>query len=180
MKQQGLMPPKEQGPVAPETGYQGAPEGQPNVTPEEQQLYDQIVDNAYQIIYDPKTTDNLLSRITQSGNPIEGLASVAFMVVSTLEESAKKAGQPIPQDVLFHAGTEILEELADLALEEGVHDFKEEEIEGAFFSAMDMYGAQAEKNGTGDKEAAKAEFAAIEQADKDGTLVQKIPQLGGQ
>jgi len=172
MQQQGLI--KQQDPVAPEVGYQG----EPNVTPEEQELYDQVVDNAYQIIYDPKTTENLLSRISQSGNPVEGLASVAFMVVTTLENSADQAGMPIPQDVLFHAGIEILEEIAEFAEEKGVHSFSDEEIEQALFSALDMYGAQAERSGKVDKESAQAEFAAIEKADKDGTLKEQIPQLG--
>ena len=140
MKQQGLMPQKEQQPVAPEADYQG----EPNVSPEEQEMYDQIVDNAYQIIYDPKTTDQLLARISQSGNPSEGLASVAFMVVTTLEKSAAQAGKPIPQDVLFHAGVEILEEIADFAEERGVHAFTEQEIEAALFTALDMYGGQKE------------------------------------
>ncbi len=161
-------------PVAPEVDYQG----EPNVTPEEQEVYDMVVGNALQIIYEPKTTDNIIKRIAESGNPVEGLANVVFMVVSTLEKSAQQANQQIPEDVMFHAGVEILEELADLVTREGAHEFTDEEIEAAMFMALDLYGQEKDQSGQIDKEAAKGELTQLEQADKDGTITELVPQFG--
>lgn len=90
-------------------------------------------------------------------------------------------GKPDYDAVLMHAGKAIFEELIDVAEAAGLHDFTEQEIEGAWFRAMDLYRTAAETIGkTGyDPEALKAEFGQIVEANKAGNLNSILPGLPG-
>lgn len=116
-----------------------AGEPQPNVSPQEQQLYDRFVDRAYSVIYDEKTLPQIVESLRGDGDPLEGLANTLATVVVRVQDAAEKSGQTVPPDIVFHAGTEILEDLANLAQMAGVHSYTPDEIEGAGFRAMDIY-----------------------------------------
>ena len=162
--------------VAPEAGYTGE-EGQPNVSPEEQAQYDKFVDNGLKLIYSEGMMEKIQERMGAGGNPIEGLANVTFMVVNRLVASAEKAGQKISGDVLLHGGVEILEDLANLAQESGIHEFTDDEMESALYATMDLHGEHKTKSGTLDKEAHMNDFAALIEADKSGALEGEFPGL---
>lgn len=159
--------------VAPEVGFQG----EANVSPEEQAAYDQFMDNAFKVIYDDKAAKQILGRIGQSGNPIEGLATVTVQIVTRLADDARKQGNPVDPAILLHGGADIMSDIAELAGKAGVHNFTEEEIENSMYVAMDQYGTAEMEKGTLDKEAIKSDFQQMMEADKAGRIDELIPGL---
>lgn len=167
----------------PEESGEMAMEGEP-ASPEEQAQYDAFVQAGYSLIYDqamgkPGPDHKLLQRMMASGNPVEGLAAVASMVVMRIEDAANQAGQQISPDVLLHGGNELLGDLADLAGKAGVHDFTDEEIEAASYAAMDKYREARAQTGGGsiDPEAMKQEWAEIMQMNETGELDRMFPGM---
>lgn len=158
-------------------------ESQPNVSPEEQAAYEQVVRNALRIIYpenaDGKAAPTVLKALKAGDNPILALANAAVTIVTTLRESAKQAGRQLDPEILFHAGAEIVEELAELAEAAKVHDFSEAEIENAFYAALDMYRSGAEQTGDIDREGLMQGFEELKAADNEGRLGDVLPGLPG-
>jgi hypothetical protein len=174
-------------------------EQESNVSPEEQQIYDSVVGKAADIIYGkgkvmPQIVDALKpakdapaqdaadpsadTSDPAKGNPaVLALANTAVQVVSKIDASAKDAGQHIPDDVLYHAGSEIVAMLAEVAEAAGFHDYSDQEINGAFIQAVDMYRPIAEASGRTDDKTLKDQFGQILQADSQGQLGQMLPGL---
>lgn len=152
-------------------------EGEPNVTPEEQAEYDMFVKNAMEFIYTPedKVLPDVMNRLA-TGSPVDGLAQTAVWVVGMVESSAKASGKEIPDDVVFHGGREVLEQLIEVAEAGGDHDFTEKEIEAAWYQALDMYReASTPEGGRFDAEAASDEFIALNEADQEGRADDILP-----
>ncbi len=169
-----------QGATAPAGGAAAPAQGgggeQPNVSPQEQGIYDQFVNNAFSAIYDEKSLPSIIESLKGDGNPVEGLANTAVGVVVRVQDSAEQAGQALPPEVVFQAGVEILEDLADLAEKAGVHDFTPEELEGATFQAMDRYRELKGDDGASSQEA-KEDFDKIIAIDQAGRLDEAVPGL---
>lgn len=159
---------------APEQGSSGE---QSNVSPEEQQLYDQFVDNAFSVIYDEKSLPTIIESLKGDGNPLDGLANTTVGVIVRVQDSAEKAGQALPPDVVFHAGTEILEDLAGLAGKVGIHEFTTEEVEGAAFQAMDLYRERTGRDGGAARPQIVEDFNQITALDQAGRLDEVAPGL---
>jgi hypothetical protein len=147
-------------------------------SPEEQAQYEEFVNNAYKIIYSPNTFQAFMARLKEASaqDPVEGLAATTVKVVLRVEESARRNGKDIADDVVFHAGVEILESLADTSAKAGIHQFDEKQLEAAALRAMDMYRAAAMEMGLISKEEAKAAFAELQAADKAGQLDKILPK----
>jgi hypothetical protein len=78
--------------------------------------------------------------------------------------------------VIFHAGREILEQLIELSEAAGLHTWKEAEIQGAWYNALDMYReANTGEGGRIDPAAAAADFQALSDADKEGRGDEVLP-----
>ena len=169
----GLLGGQASGPrgVAPEVGFQG----EANVSKKEQAAYDKFMDNGFNLIYDKSTMPQLLKRISQSANPVEGLATVTVGVVRRLMAAAEKAGQKIDPTVLLHGGADLMGDIAELAKKAGVHEFTDEEIENAALTAMDQFGMQEIESGGFDQKAVADDFNAMMQADKEGRLGELLP-----
>lgn len=153
-------------------------EDHPNVTPEEQQQYNTFVQNGMQIIYttDGKVNDEVLKRLSTGKKPIDTLAQTAVWLVMMLEQNAKQNNVDISDDVMMHGGKELLEQLADIDHFAGIHDFKEAELQGAWYSALDMY-RQANSD-PGDRinpQQASGAFEALNEADKEGRADEVVP-----
>lgn len=151
--------------------------GEANVTPEEQQQYDQFVANGMQLLYNKKAMPQLLQMIAGDGDPVEGLANALVMVVTRLEDSAGEQGTQLSPDVMMHGGTELLEQMADLAEKGGVHEFDEKEMESALYMAMDMYRSTRQQQGKLPEDQLKADMQQLVQADQAGELDQIIPGI---
>lgn len=168
---------QQQGP-APEAEDEGEVPTGNEASPEEQAIYDQVVNNALEIIY-PQGEEALAPQIRESltagDKPVMNLALAAVAVVSGLVASAKQANQPIPGEVLFHAGAQIVELLAEAAEAFKLADYSDEDIERAFYIASDMYREQAKASGDLDEEALKADFAELEKANEEGRIEEMLP-----
>lgn len=149
---------------------------QPNVSPEEQRIYDEFVNNAYSVIYDDKSLPQIIESLKGDGNPVDGLANTAVAVIVRVQD-AVEAGQEIPSDVVFNAGIEILEDLADLASKAGVHEFTQEELEGATFLAMDLYREAKDLDGGAARPQIVEDFDKIIALDQAGKLDEVAPGL---
>lgn len=184
----GLMPPDMQDaayarPMQGEGGEGGeqgesmdaSNEAESNVTPEEQAQYDDFMDKAFQVAYDAKFFPQVLDRIAKATSPQEGLAAVTVAVVKRIADVAQQSRQPYSGDVLFAAGTELLEDLADTAQKAGIHDFSEQELEGALYRAMDLYREQS--GDLSQDPAIQADFGQLVEADRAGRLDQMVPGI---
>lgn len=109
--------------------------------------------------------------------PIMALASAAVTIVSQLDDSARKAGKPISDDVLFHGGLDVVQELAEVADAAKIHDYSQEDITGAFAQAVDQYRAKAVSDGRTTDDTLKQQFGEINQADQEGKLGDILPGL---
>ena len=156
-------------------------EPQPNVTPEEQARYDQFVNNALKVIYPggegEGVAPSVIRALKGSDDPITNLATAAVSLITSLRDSAKKAGQPVPDDILFHGGIAVIEELAEVAEAGKIHGYSEEDREYAFYRALDIYRAAGEKTGDVDKEALTHEWGRIVEADRQGRLGEVLPGI---
>ena len=162
----------------------GVQEGEPNVTPEEQAQFDEFMGNARKIIY-PKddkgfrVSDNVLQGLAATKDkPMLALATTAVSIVVGLRDSAERAGQMVDQDVMFHAGADIVAELAEVAEVADIAEFSEEDVEKAFYLALDMYSAQAQETGHLDKEGMQQGWNQIVTADQQGQLAEVMPGIG--
>lgn len=177
----GVRPEPQAGqPAQPKGGEPTEAEG--NVSPEEQEQYDAFMQNALEVIYprgeDAQVAPNILNGLKATPDkPLLALANTAVSMVVGLRDSAEKAGNPIGDDVLFHAGADLVAELAEVAEAANIHEFSEEEIENAFYMALDLYRGEAQQSGRIDQEAAKQAIGQVVEADRNGTIEQVLPGI---
>lgn len=162
------------GAAAPGVEAEGG-QGEP-ATPEEQAQYDAFVKNGFEIIYSGgKVAPNILKALDGDGDPKAGLANVTVMVVSRLVKSADEAGQDISADVVMHGGAEILADLANVQKEAGIADLSDDEQEGAFYQAVDMYRDMEQKMGGIDEAGLEEDFTALMEANDNGNIDDVVP-----
>lgn len=155
-----------------------AGEDESNVSPEEQQQYNEYVENGMNMMYDEKIMPQLMETVTGSGNPIEGLANAIMAIVTRLDDSAEKKGVTIPGDVKLHGATEIMEQMVELAETAGVHEYTEEEMESAYYRAIDLYRESRQEQGKLPVEDLKQDMGELVEADKQGRLEDMMPGIG--
>lgn len=151
---------------------------EPNVSPEEQAQYDKFVGNAMELIYteDGKVQDEVLARLSTGNKPMDVLAQTTVWLVMLVENSAEQSGQRIEDDVLFHAAKEVHEQLIEVAEAADIHTFKEAEVQGSWYQALDMYReANSDEGGRFNPEVAAQEFAALNEADREGRADEVLP-----
>lgn len=166
-KARGFQPP-------PMEDEEGAPETSP-ASPEEQEQYNAFVENMLKVIYgDKKRLNTILSALKASDDPVQDLAATVATLVKRVEDSAEGAKMQLAEGVAFHAGVEILEDLAELAEKAGIHAFTEEEMETAGYRAIDLYRAA---KGNGDQDKAGAELAEL--MNKDPKMAEVVGRIAG-
>jgi hypothetical protein len=90
--------------------------GEEAVTPEEQQQYDKIVRFAAQLIY--KNPRQTLAAMNQADLPIhQAVGRHAANIAQVIENTAKANKEQLDPDVLWHAGSEVIEMLMDLGVQ---------------------------------------------------------------
>ncbi len=168
--------------------------GEGNASPEEQAIYDDLMKKALGIIYPANQQGQVSGEIlanlkgdfdTQilsmfepaepalTDSPADTVAAVGALLTIMVEGSM---GGPAPEDVVMHVGKDIVENLVEVAEAAGLKDFTEEEMEGVFYRAVDLYRVASPFI---DQEALKAEFGKIVEADKAGQLETVLPGLPG-
>lgn len=173
------MPAQERPMGAPEASAAPQMGATQQASPEEQKQYEQIVGSAFNMIYDKKMLPQITKILEGGGDPKAGLARAASLVMVKIYSSAKRAGQEFSGEVMFHAGKEVFEDLAELSKEAGIYDYSEnpDDLEGAYFLTLDQFRLDMQEAGMLDTEAAKQDFAALQQMDAGGDLEQTLLRL---
>jgi len=211
MVKRGLRPPapapaEEETTEGADVGAQegGEPsEGGNTATPEQQGLYDKLLVTALRLIYSGKTPDGkpipkpeIMERLAlrtegvdESTQAVTALASVAVQVLKVALHGLEAAGKPVDDPaVKYHAGAEIMEDLAELAGQvpdpktgKPIHDYSEKEISGAWVRAVDEYQQELSKSGELDKikPQLQHDWGQVTGAARAGNLEGVIPGLAG-
>ena len=148
-------------------------------SPEEQDTYNRVVGTAMKLTYSPELFSQLPTQLAGNGNPAEGLAKTAAMIVARVAHSVNEAGADVSPEVAFHAGKEIFEDLADLSAKLKIKDYSQDPdaFEGAWFSALDQYRILATKNGDIDPATFQDDWAKLQGMNDDGSLATKLTGL---
>lgn len=163
---------------------QEAPEEEdqaPNVSPQEQQQYDAFVKNGMEIIYteDGKVNPEVTKRLSTGDKPMDTLAQTSVWLVMMLEQNAKQAGTELSDDVLMHGGKELFEQLVEIDDALGIHNFKQAELQGAWYQALDIYreanSDEGDRFGGAGGEEAAGLFSELNQADQEGRADEMMP-----
>lgn len=154
-------------------------EEKPNVTPQEQAQYDEFMNNAYKLIYSDNTFPAVLKRIKTSSNPVEAIANITASTVNRLKDSAEKAGKTLSVDVLYQGGKELIEDLADMTAQAGIHTFTDKEMESAVYLALDLFRQMQGPQSPADQAATQQDVQTLKGAQAAGGLDQLLPGLGG-
>jgi hypothetical protein len=153
-------------------------EGITQASPEEQEQKDHFVKKAWELIYSDEMWPQILQMLegggddTQEGDPVQGLATATEMVVARVGQAAEQAGETLQPDVVYHAGADILEELADVSAIGKIKDYSKDPdaLEKAWFVALDMFRERLAGVDEIDQEGAKADLDRLSQMDQNGTL----------
>lgn len=125
--------------------------GEEPATEEEQATYELVVARAMKFTYG-EGKDQTLKLLSSGESPADGIGRAAAMIVRAIKQSADQAGKPIADDILFNAGIEIVEDLAEFGVKAKVFQYRDdaeeqEQTELALFYAMKYYGEEALANG---------------------------------
>ena len=131
---------------------------------EEQAQYDMIIAQATNFIHTPKATDQFLAQIGKVQQPAQTLGLQAARINLGILESAKRAGTQLTPAAVINANQEIVEELADLALNTGQLKLDSEEevrnlLEQSMFVATNATMQSAVQAGLLDKNELQRELA---------------------
>lgn len=172
---------------APQATQDGADDST-NVTPEEQAMYDQFMENAFQIVMPegdqpaqavmdqlqgnfPPELQEMLAKVDPALNPqsvTDNVAATTALIVLYLQSSAQEAGQNVPGYIAFEAGHDIAASLADVV------GIDEQASEMAFYRACDIY---RQISPFVDQDELAQEFGQLVEAEKSGALDQAVPGL---
>ncbi len=171
-------------------------------TPQEQDQYDRFVGRALQLIYSDQANPHILEMLrggAQGGQPqagtadqenpteeaapteaddphgngpVDGLAQATAMVVARVAGAAEQGGVKLSPDVVLHAGTEILEDLANLSKVAKIKDYSQDpqSFQQAYYKALDIYHQMLQGAGELDQQSAQADQQKMQQMDQQGTL----------
>lgn len=162
-------------------------------SPEEQAVYDMMVNQALDIIYPDdapgkprdQIVENLrgafdpqVSQLFQSAEPPvsetpqDAVAVTAVVLTMMCEGALAQRGTDVPDEVVFHAGKEIIELLVELSEGLGLADFGPGDVDDIFLRAMDLYRLASPRV---DPETLTGEFEQIIAADKSGGVGKILP-----
>ena len=159
--------------------------GASNATPQKSgnttdvDMYKRFVGRALQTIYDEKIMPRVIEMLDGEGDPMEGLASAAAMITSRVATTAEKGGATLTGDVVFAAGREILQDLAELSRIMDIKDYTEDNaaLEGAWFRAIDKFRGLMEQVGRVNPETASKQMEMLAKMDESGELETKLRDM---
>jgi hypothetical protein len=150
------------------------PEGE-MATPEEQQLYNEVVTRAKKLVFDEQKQEvrpAIVKMLKEGDDPVQALGQAAGTVFFRVLQSATKAGIEIPPSVEVAAAEEVFSDVAQIASTVTGTDFMadDQQYEGAFYVAVDECRQMMSAAGMVDQEAALAEMQDMSAADQSGQL----------
>ncbi len=147
-------------------------------TPEEQALYDKVVATATQALYDESVMQDLVKAAKASGDPAGEVANVAAAVAMRVYSAASEAGTQIPGDVMLHAGKEIVEVAVEIVETAGI-PMEDEQVEEAYYRALDSFRSMAQSQGLYGDDAMAEDMAALQGMEADPAFQQAMAKAGG-
>ena len=172
----------------------GMAEGQP-ASPEEQALYEDFIGRAESFLvpesgqvsreilanlrgdFDPQAAQIFAqAEPPLAPSPQDAVSATAVLLTLTIEAGAMQQGVDYPDDVVQHAGIEVIEMLVAVSEAAGIHEFSEEELEGIYYRALDLYRITSPRI---DQDMLKAGFQQLMQANEQGNLGKILPGLPG-
>lgn len=171
----------------------GAQQQGQQATPEEQAAYENFIHMAVQIIYNGgKVNQAILDRLAfrhgsapESVQAVIALASATVAVVTRVQDILKQNNAKIDPSVMYHASSEVMNDLADLAGKPNpktgkpIHVYTEEEGKGAWIRAVDQYQQTQTQSGDLHKQQMQHDWGEIVGAAKAGNLGAISPALAG-
>lgn len=120
---------------------------QPNVSPQEQAMYDTVVLNARGIIFGDKN-ETVVKKLEEAGeNVAESVGHTAAMILRSIAGGIEKKGRQVPKEVLVSAMDDVISDLIDVATAAKITTAKEEGkvAEGALKSGVKLLAGPAPK-----------------------------------
>ncbi len=161
-------------------------------SPEEQAQYNQFVGRAMELIYNQKMFPQVVQMLRGGHNdgqdpkeagaasgPAQGLAHATAMIITRVYKAAADAGAQLSPDVLFHGGTEIFGQLAEISDKAGISEYAKDrdKLEGAYFLAVDTAMQQLKAAGVVDEASSKQALQQLQGMDAKGELEQVFRDL---
>lgn len=165
----GAAPPMDAAGAPPMDAAPGG-QGQP-ASPEEQALYNRVVAMAMLAIYDDKMTPKLAAMLRDAPKVAEVIAEISANMAMRVYTHLKGQQTEVPGDVMMHAGKEIVEVVGELAEASG-KEVSEQELETAFYLALDKFRAMAQQGGHYTEDNARADADEMRQMDESGMIEQ--------
>jgi hypothetical protein len=172
----------------------------PNVSPEEQQQYEEFVLSGMALIYDKKDASaqaqvrpGIMKLLDDDPSDLKAIlkndqleqfsplvAIAATTVVVTLEILKIAGPEDMPDDaIILHGGVAILQELSEIWMRRYKKELGEDDVHRALSMAADLYREVGADQGLVDENALKDQFSALVKADKEGRLADISPDLAG-
>ena len=134
--------------------FQG--EGDPNIgaglkeeqaSPQEQKMYDAIVEPMLGMVHGEKTADKIIESL-KGGMSIGNLTfQIGMVIVGEIE----KQGKSVPDEILQMAAEDVVEDLVEISVSIGLIPDEQEKIEQAYIQglmeAIDLYGQKQRQAG---------------------------------
>lgn len=163
---------------------------------EEQSQYDQFVVHALKFIHGPESRDAIIDHMNQPDLSVpEAVGRTAAFIAMRVSESAKAQGAELSPDAVFHAGTEIVQELMEVGARAKVLPIEwpepdangevtlppetEELLEQAFAVGVHEYGKQIVQTEDGKALAEEAGNFAATQVAKEADAGTLDPEFAG-
>jgi len=123
---------------------------QPNVSPEEQKIYDTVMSMALNMMYGKGAVETLIKKLQGSKDNIAGaIGHTAAMIMSSVSSGAAGKGKSIPDDILFAAGQEVVADLVEIAVKTKLikEEASDSVAEAALFEGVRIWGKQMQDSG---------------------------------
>lgn len=118
--------------------------GEVVATEDEQQDYELLAVRARKLIFGD-SKDKILTMLGTSETPAKGMGKAAAMIIKSLMDSAKQGGRELSQEAALEAGTDIIEDLSDLAKSNKVFEYdgdsdEQTQLEDAMLWGVKFFG----------------------------------------
>ena len=148
------------------------PQDKNKVSSETQSLMDIFITNGMEIIYDEKTADSMLPRISASEEPVKVIAEILVDIVLRLVKEAQTAGMKIPPEIVLHGSNFLLAEIFKVLEAAGMEPMTDEQKTGVWQMATSIYLDQAVQSG----QMTEQELMTLSQQVKQTEEGQKVMQ----
>lgn len=118
-------------------------QGSSNVSPEEQKQYDIVMTAARGILFGEATFKTVMDKLSGGKDEMgKTIGHTAAMVITSIKGGIEKQGRSVPEDILFHAGEEVVSDLIEMAVAAKLMQESEAEAvtKQALFEGLKVFG----------------------------------------